>query len=207
MLPSVLQDLQKHFEKYPGVGPRQAARFVFFLLKQKPEELDDLINKIDEIKNNINLCTSCYIPIHKNSGSECTICSDETRDKNFICIVEKENDALNLEQTKLHMGTYLIIGENISPINDSALTKARLKNFIEKTKKENLSADGGKEIVLALNNTREGNFTSLYIQELFKKHFDNNKIKITSLGRGLATGNELEYADEATLRHALKNRM
>ena len=93
------------------------------------------------------------------------------------------------------------MGENISPLSDNILAKERVKNLIKRLKKQAEPA----EVVLALNNTREGNFASMYVKEMFKEN-KMNQVKLTSLGRGLSTGSELEYADEETLRNALKNR-
>ena len=202
MLPKALQDLAHHFEKYPGIGPRQASRFSFFLMKQPSEEVDKLIAALTALKEEVSLCSNCYLPTQKNVSKLCPICSDTKRDANSICVVERESDALSMEKMSVHRGAYLVLGENISPLHKSNIAKSRLLLFVKKLK----NADSNKrEIILALNNTREGNFTSLYIQELFKKNTLSN-VKITRLGRGLSTGSELEYADEETLRNALEGR-
>ena len=200
MLPEPIKKLEKHFQKYPGVGPRQASRYVFFLLKQPKEYLENFINDLDYLKKQISLCENCNLPKQKQNPY-CKICSDEKREKNTIYLVEKEQDAINLESTNIHNGTYFILGENISPIGDSVLAKERVKNLIRRLKKQVEPA----EVVLALNNTREGNFAAMYIKEMFKENEMNN-VKLTSLGRGLSTGSELESADEEALRNALKNR-
>ena len=107
--------LEKHFQKYPGVGPRQASRYVFFLLKQPKEYLENFINDLDYLKKQISLCENCNLPKQKQNPY-CKICSDEKREKNTIYLVEKEQDAINLESTNIHNGTYFILGENISPM-------------------------------------------------------------------------------------------
>ena len=103
----------------------------------------------------------------------------------------------------MHNGVYLILGGYISPIHDSDAVKSRIAFLIKKLKAT--PSDQRKEVILALNNTREGNFTALYIQEVLKKHPVENAT-ITTLGRGLASGNELEYLDQETLTNALENR-
>ena len=99
-------------------------------------------------------------------------------------------------------GIYFVLSENISPLAESQVARTRVKHFIDRIKKEK----DKKEIILALNNTREGNFTTLYIEELLRENIGDLKTKITRLGRGLSTGSELEYSDEETLRNAFENR-
>lgn len=202
MLPKPLVDLTKYFEQFPGIGPRQAGRFAFFLMKQPSKEREKLIETLTALARDVELCTSCYLPTHKNKLRLCVTCQNPERDPTLLCVVEKESDALNMEQAGLHRGRYFILGGNVSPIGDSQLVKNRLDALFARIQQKDNEI---REIILALNNTREGNFTSLYMQERFKKH-DLPTIKITRLGRGLATGNELEYLDEETLSYALKNR-
>ena len=152
--------------------------------------------------DNILFCAHCFLPT-ENPGGVCDVCSDSKRNKHCICVVEKETNIVNIEKTKLHSGVYLILGGYISPIHDSDAVKKRIAFLIKKL--QAMPEQENKEIILAFNNTREGNFTSLYIQEVLKKHPTRNTT-ITTLGRGLASGNELEYLDQDTLVNALKNR-
>lgn len=202
MIPSSLQELKRQFAKYPGVGPRQAERYAFFVLKQPREDREALIAALTSLQN-VQLCQQCFLPTEKTEAGLCSICADPKRNNNLICVVEKESDALNMEKAKAHEGTYHILGENISPLTQSEVAKDRLRALV--TRVRNAARDDGKEIILALNNTREGNFTTLYAQELLKKN-DLPNTRVTRLGRGLATGSELEYADEDTLRNALLGR-
>ncbi|MDP4010519.1 MAG: recombination mediator RecR [Candidatus Spechtbacteria bacterium] len=199
MLPNPLEELQKAFEKFPGIGPRQASRFIFFLMKQ-PQDLDQTVQALVGLKNNVGLCKECYLPA--NLGEACYICLDKKRDRSTIYIVEKESDAINMENVGKFSGIYFVLGENISPIQESQMAKTRAKEIIRRIKKD----PDKKEVILALNNTREGNFTALYVEELFKENIESSKIKLTRLGRGLSTGSELEYSDEETLRNAFENR-
>ncbi|MDX1535618.1 MAG: recombination mediator RecR [Candidatus Spechtbacterales bacterium] len=201
MLPKNLEQLQKQFQRFPGIGPRQARRFVFHLLKEDPENVRRLAEYLKDMQTEVVLCNDCYLPTENVKSSKCSVCTDEKRDHLSLCIVEKESDALNLEKTKIHNGKYLIIGENISPLKKSVIPKKRLSSLVKRVE----NSKDKYEIILALNNTREGNFTTLYIQELFKKK-DLPNVKLTRLGRGLSTGSELEYADEETIRNALENR-
>ncbi len=201
MIPSPLKYLTESFTKYPGVGPRQAQRFAFFVLKQSEQERQNLINALVSLSQ-VNLCEECYLP--KNlKDKKCSVCSVENRLNNLICVIERETDLMNIEKTHSFLGKYIILGDNISPIKDSRFIYERIKTLLNRLLK--LPEDEKKEVILALNNTREGNFTTLYIQEVLnKKKFKN--LKITQLGRGLASGNELEYLDKDTLQHAFDGR-
>ena len=201
MIPQILQKLKEHLSKYPDIGPRKAERYALFLLKQPHatrQELIDLVNALD----NILFCKHCFVPT-ENPNGVCSVCNDPQRNKQCICVVEKETNIAPIEKTKIHNGVYLILGGYISPIHDSNAVKKRIA-FLVKTLQATPEHQR-KEVILALNNTREGNFTSLYIQEVLKKHPVQNTT-ITTLGRGLASGNELEYLDQDTLLNALKNR-
>ena len=201
MIPSPLQQLTTSFARYPGVGPRQAQRFALFVLKQSEQERQDLVNALQSL-NQINLCEECYLPKHLKD-KQCFVCSIDTRVDNIICVIERETDLMNIEKTHSFPGKYIILGENISPIRESKLAKTRIKTLLKRL--SSLPKTKKKEVILALNNTREGNFTNLYIQEVFKKQKINN-LKITQLGRGLASGNELEYLDKDTLQNAFEGR-
>ena len=201
MIPQILQKLKEHLSTYPDIGPRKAERYALFLLKQPRstrQELVSLVNSLDSIV----FCKHCFAPTENSSGA-CVVCSDPQRNKQSICVVEKETNIAPVEKTKIHNGVYLILGGYISPIHDSTAVKQRIAFLVKKLQAS--PAEQNKEVILALNNTREGNFTSLYIQEVLKKHPVQNTA-ITTLGRGLASGNELEYLDQETLVNALKNR-
>lgn len=162
---------------------------------------------MQELNNQVAVCKECYLPKVAHAAA-CAVCLDKNRDKNLIYLVEKESDALNLEsanrRTKMHTGTYFVLGQALSPVGEDEIAKKRLKDLVRRLK----NTEQDTEIVLALNNTREGNFSSMYVKKMFEENglLKSPKIKLTSLGRGLSTGSELEYADEETLRNALKNR-
>ena len=132
MLPNPLEELQKAFEKFPGIGPRQANRFIFFLMKQ-PQDLDQTVQALIGLKNNVGLCKECYLPA--NLGEACYICLDKKRDKSTIYIVEKESDAINMENVSAFNGIYFVLGENISTIAESQMAKTRIKDLVGRIKK------------------------------------------------------------------------
>jgi len=197
MYPPSIQKLIALFSKFPTVGPRTAARFVFYLLELSGKEIDELTESITELPRKIKRCSLCFNPF-ENEGDLCEICSNRARDKTLLCIVEKESDLLSLEKTKKYRGLYFILGGTVSKLKKTDIEKLRIKPLSGRIKNH----PEIKEIILAFNPTTEGEATALYLERLLKPF---NK-KITRLGRGLPVGGELEYADEDTLSSALEGR-
>jgi len=189
------------FSKFPTVGPRTAARFVFHLLSLSGEEVKELTSEISKLKENVKLCESCFKsfePFSLDRHSRlCEICRDPGRKKELLCVVEKETDLIPIEKTKKYRGLYLILGGTVSALKKEGLRKLRVKELLERVKNPEI-----KEILLALNPTTEGEATALYLERQLKPL---NK-KTTRLGRGLPMGAELEYADDQTLSSALESR-
>ena len=201
MTPNAIQQLVEHFSTLPGVGPRQATRFVYFLLKQESEKIGAFQDAIGNLQTSISLCEECFLP-HEGT---CTICTDPKRKHTTVCVVEKESDALRLEKAGIYNGRYFVIGGTVGALQE----RSDIKERIEILKK--LAFSGSvKELILGLNPTREGAFTSSYIEQMLSPLGDhettNKKPRITRLGRGLTTGAELEYVDEDTLRSAFEGR-
>jgi len=192
-----IQKLIDIFSKFPTVGPRTATRFVFYLLGKKKEEVEELVVAIQDLKNNVKICSLCFNPFEKD-GDFCEICSNQTRNKTLLCIVEKEIDLIAIEKTKKYNGLYFILGGTVSRLKKADIEKLRIKELEERIKKH----PEIKEIIIAINPTAEGEATALYLERILKPY---NK-KITRLGRGLPVGGELEYADEETLKSALESR-
>lgn len=192
-----IQKLIDLFSKFPTVGPRTAARFVFFLIGLKKEETDEILSAITSLKQNIKTCASCFNSF-EGEGELCQICSNPSRDKSLLCIVEKETDLTSIEKTKKYHGLYFILGGTISTFKKADLEKLRVKELEEKIK----NTPEMKEVILAINPTTEGEATTLYLERTLKAL---NK-KLSRLGRGLPRGAELEYADEETLSSALDSR-
>ncbi|MBL7150088.1 MAG: recombination protein RecR [Candidatus Pacebacteria bacterium] len=213
MYPPSIQKLIDIFSKFPTVGPRTAARFVFYLIKIPREKVEELIKSIEELKAKIKICPLCFksfepaqipekLEAGKDEGEFCSICQDASRDKTLICIIEKEVDLEAIEKTGKFKGFYFILGGTISRIEKAKQKEERIEERIDKLIKR-VEKDQIKEIILALNPTIEGQNTSLLLQRKLK----NLGIKkITQLGQGLPVGGELEYADEETLSSALESR-
>ncbi len=185
------------FSEFPTVGPRLAARFVFYLMGIKKEEIEDLLNSISDLKNNIRICSFCFNHF-EGEGEFCKICSDPRRDKDLLCVVANETDLMAIEKIAKYKGLYFILGGTLSRLKKEDFEKLRTKE-LEKRLQNHPEI---KEIILAINSTSEGESTALYLERQLKPF---NK-KISRLGRGLPFGGELEYADEETLSSALEGR-
>ncbi len=214
MFSEPIQKLIDLFSKFPTVGPRTAARFVFYLIKLPEEKIEELTKAIFKLKESIKICSFCFKPFqksNKNSGL-CDICSDPRRDKTLLCIVEKETDLESVEKTKKYKGLYFISGEAKAFLGKDEEKKIKIQELEERIKEPEKFGFPGtefKEIIIAINPTTEGEATTLFLERKLKSILvpENKKLpKITRLGRGLPVGGELEYADEETLSSALESR-
>ena len=204
--------------KLPGVGPRQATRFAFYLLREKRERVAALSEAIGRLQDEVKICAQCYKTYDTNAlmklGAShsaatqnfCELCRDARRNPCLIAVVEKEVDFENIERTRKFGGLYHVLGGTISPLDSSAPAKLHLKELFDRVQK--LAAAGGEtEVILATNPTAEGDATALYLERIFtplKNQYP--RLRVSRLGRGLNTGSELEYADEVTISNALENR-
>ncbi len=200
MYPETIQKLIDLFSKFPTVGPRTAARFVFYLMGKSKEEIEELIISISNLRKNVKICRLCFNPYEKETEL-CPICSDSRRDKSLLCVVANETDLQALEKTKKYQGLYFILGGTVSRLKKADIEKLKVKELEKRIKNDREI----EEIILAINPTAEGEATSLYL-ERFIKNLPVFKGRVTRLGRGLPIGGELEYADEETLSSALDNR-
>ncbi len=194
-----LHKLAEYFREFPGIGPRQARRFVYFLLTRSSSHLEDMAKLILEIKSNIKICSSCFRFYPDGKSDICLICSDRNRDYSQLMIVSRDVDFESIEKSHVYNGLYFILGGTIPILEKEPEKKVRLKEL-----KERISKGNFKEIILSLNITAEGENTAEYIRQFILSNF--SEIKITVLGRGLSTGSELEYVDKDTIKSALENR-
>lgn len=186
------------FSKLPGIGPRQATRLVLAMLDWSKEELSGFGEALADLKHGNLFCQECF---NFAENEKCSICSSSRRDQTRIAVVEKITDLQSMERPGVYNGVYHVLGGVINPAD--GLTPGRLKivELITRLLKlRNLTPD--VEVILATSPNATGETTALYLEEELK----NFGIKITRLARGLSTGSSLEYADEATLAHALKHR-
>lgn len=194
VIPESIQKLIKKFSQFPGIGPKQAARFVFFLLGAEKQYRTELLKDIQTL-NALKSCISCNL-ISENEL--CPLCANQKRNHQQICIVEKTSDLLTMERSGAYHGTYYILETNA--INNKKINLTNLKKRITKLLEQN--SNGQIEIILATNPTTEGEATALYIEKELLSH----NTKITRLARGLPSGAEIEYIDQTTLQSALENR-
>jgi len=205
---SSIDKLVEIFKKFPTVGSRTAGRFVYYLMKQPKEKTDELINAIAELKNKVKLCQFCFNPFESADSTQkfCKICSDSRRNKNLLCVVEKETDLISIERTRKFNGLYFILGGTLYMMKKEDLKNLRINELKDRVKSGNFS-----EIIVALNPTPEGIATSVLVERSIKEISSAqggpaSGWKITHLARGIPVGGELEYADEETLESAFEGR-
>lgn len=197
-IPKAIQNLIESFEKLPGIGPKTAQRLTFYLLHVPQGELDNFSNAIQSLKKGTIICSTCFAV---DETDPCSICSNPERDKSTICVVEEPLDVLALEKNGRYKGVYHVLHGKIDPLNNIGPDEIYIKQLIARVKGEGESV---KEVILATNPTMEGEATAMYIAKQLK--VQNEKLKITRIGRGLPTGADLEYADELTLQRAMEGR-
>jgi recombination protein RecR len=191
VFPGPFQKLIDHFASLPSIGPKLAERLVLYLWKQDKEKLDDFGERLKSLKSNVRFCKNCF---NIAENDLCAICADRRRDQSIICVVEDPLDIISIEKTRLMRGLYHVLGGTITPANGSELKINELKN--------RLKSGEVKEVIIATNPTTEGEATALYLARLTKPL----NVKTTRLARGLPTGGDIEYADEATLGGAIEGR-
>jgi len=190
----LLENAVNEFASLPGVGRKTAFRLVMNLLRRDPEEVRRFGESIIRLRGEILYCRVC----NNISDTEvCNICNDEKRDRSVICVVESIQDVMAVENTRQFKGVYHVLGGIISPIDGIGPSDLKIDALEEKVKTGSV-----KEIILALSTTMEGDTTNYY---LFKR-LNRYNASITTLARGVAIGDELEYTDEITLGRAINNR-
>ncbi len=192
----VIAKLAEVFGKFPGIGPRQAKRFVYFLLAQDAGYVSDLVSGIEELRSEVHQCPECY---RYHMGERCVLCIDKNADQTTLLVVEKDADLESIKKTNKYRGRYFVLGGLLPILEEQPETKIRVNEL----KKRILALPELKEIILALSANPLGENTIDFLREEIAA---SPNIKVSVLGRGLSTGAELEYADSHTLTHALENR-
>ena len=190
--------LIESLQKLPGVGPKSAQRLTYYLLHVPQSQLDDFAESVSRLKKDTVLCSTCK---NVSETDPCPICSDPTRDKLQIMVVEQPLDILAFEKTGRFKGVYHVLHGAINPLDNIGPDEIYIDDLIKRVSgvKSRVS-----ELIVATNPTMEGEATSMYL--LKKLKMENEKLKITRLGMGIPTGADLEYADEVTLTQALEGR-
>ena len=190
-----IEKLVAIFVKFPGIGPRQAQRFVQFLLRSSPSVRRELAEAIQELAGSVRQCSECF-RFHAGERGVCNICANPERDQTLLAVVANDADLMAIERSGTYRGRYFVLGGTISLASEKT-NGLRLKELRKAAARETI-----EEIVLAFPANPEGDMTSVRVRE---ELIATNK-KVSSLGRGLSTGSELEYADPETLKSAIDNR-
>ncbi|MBM4177482.1 recombination protein RecR, partial [Candidatus Gribaldobacteria bacterium] len=195
--PKSIQNLIKIFSQFPGIGPKAAQRIVFYLLSLSKQEIKEILTAIAQAKNKVKKCPQCFKTFENETMEFCEICSDKTRDKALLCVVEKEADLEKIEETNHFKGLYFILGNLFLNQEKKQILEKRVVFLLETIKKNQV-----KEIILGLNHLPEAKTTALFLERKLKPL----NLKITHLAVGLALEAELEYASPETIEQALNNR-
>lgn len=197
-----IERLSSIFERFPGIGPRQAKRFVQFLLRTSPSVRRDLAEAVKILTSSVRECPSC-MRYHADEHDKCYICSNKSRDASLLAVVATDSDLDALEKSGTYRGYYFVLGGTIALASEktNSLRQRELMASLEPRAKAGL-----KEVILAFPANPEGDFTALHVRDQLGEYSKQHDFKVTTLGRGLSTGSELEYADPETLKNALENR-
>ncbi len=218
---NTIEKLIAIFSQFPGIGPRQARRFVYYLLTRNPDALFELSKNIAELKNEISICSECKRffangtnkPKPEPTSAICKICSNPERNRNLLMVVQRDVDLETIEKNGSYDGLYFVLGGSIPVLEKEPEKRVRIKELLERV--ESLLKTGSlEEIIIATNWNPEGENTSEFIKkslETFRldtlaQSPKKRGFKISTLGKGLSMGTELEYTDKETMKNALRNR-
>ncbi|MFC4739508.1 recombination mediator RecR [Flavobacterium ponti] len=190
-----LEKAVNEMAQLPGIGKRTALRLVLHLLKQPKEQTQFLAEALQNMREEIKFCNNCNT---LSDNDICEICANPKRDKSIICVVEDIRDVMAIENTGLYKGLYHVLGGRISPIDGIGPSQLSIFPIVEKVK-----AGEVKELIFALSSTMEGDTTNFYIYKQIQEY----SINVSTIARGIAIGDELEYTDEVTLGRSLLHRI
>ena len=191
----LLDNVCGELQRLPGVGRRTALRLAMHILKMEPEVANSLASSISRFRNEIRYCSCC----NNLSDSElCPICADTRRDRSTVCVVEQVQDLMSIENTGQYHGLYHVLGGVISPMQGVGPSDLKIDLLVDR-----LLTGEVKEVIIAISTSVEGETTLFYLLNRLKAYPD---VKVSTIARGIGFGDELEYVDELTITHALKNR-
>ena len=204
-----IEQLTSLFERFPGIGPRQAQRFGQFLLRSSPTLRNELIESVKKLSNTVHQCAKCFrfFSVAEEGGKEkiCGICTNPKRDQGSLIVVASDADLLAFEKSGTYRGLYFVLGGTISLASEET-KHLRVKELLKHINDLRGRYSDFKEIILAFPANPEGDATTVRVREALTAAPESKSIKITTLGRGLSTGSELEYADPDTIKSALESR-
>ena len=186
--------LIKELGQLPGIGEKSAERLAYHILRSSTEDALRLAEAIRDVKEKIRQCSVCH---NMGETDPCHICADSSRDATLVCVVEEPKDLLALERVGSFRGVYHVLGGRIAPLDDMDVEKLAIRPLLERVKSGKV-----KEVILALNPNMEGDLTANYLHEQLR----DLPVKVTQIARGIPSGSQLEYANQAMLADALKGR-
>jgi recombination protein RecR len=195
-LPSkLLENAVNEISQLPGIGKRTALRLALHLLRQPGSQTSMLSQTLEKMRNEIQYCNECH---NISDAAICKICESPSRDASIICVVEDVRDVMAIEGTGSFKGVYHVLGGKINPIEGIGPSQLNISNLVSKVKERDIT-----EIIFALSSTMEGDTTNFYIYKQLKDY----PVLTSTIARGIAVGDELEYADEVTLGRSLMHRI
>ncbi len=205
-----IEKLTHMFSKFPGIGPRQAKRFVYFLLSENLTYTRELTDLVSRLKKEVSHCRTCFKLSLSQVSQYCELCRDSSRDDTVLLVVAKDVDLENINRSGEFHGRYFILGGLLPILEKNPEQKIRIQELTSLVKV--MAKKDLREVIIALSANPEGDNTADYVRNtlipIYKdvRSESSNIIKISVLGRGLSTGTELEYSDSDTIKNALKNR-
>jgi len=191
----IIEQAVDAFAQLPGVGKKTALRYVLHVIKNNKQDAELLAQSITLLKTGLNFCRRCH---NITEQDICHICANPSRDESLVCVVQDYRDVLAIENTGLFKGQYHVLGGLISPMEGITPSNLNIESLVSRLEEKKI-----QEIILALNATMEGETTAFYI---FRKVAPYN-VRLSAIARGIAVGDELEYADEITLGRSITNRV
>jgi len=192
----LLEDIVGELSRLPGIGRRTALRLSMHILRMEEGSVGRMAEAIARFRTDIRYCSLCN---NLSDTDICPICRDEQRDRSTVCVVEQVGDVLSIENTRQYNGLYHVLGGVISPMQGIGPSDLKVDLLLER-----IAGGEVKEVILALSTTVEGETTLFYLSRRLQQH---PNVKVTSIARGIGFGDEIEYADELTIAHAIHNRV
>ncbi len=191
----LLDDVVGELSKLPGIGRRTALRLAIHMLRMEREDVSEMTAAIDAFRNNIRYCRQCN---NLSDDELCPVCADSDRDRSVVCVVEQVSDVISIENTRQYKGLYHVLGGVISPMQGIGPSDLKIDLLLD-----NIAKGEIKEVILAISTTVEGETTQFYITRRLE---GCEGVKVSTIARGIGFGDEIEYADELTIAHAIHNR-
>ncbi|MDR3281954.1 MAG: recombination mediator RecR [Endomicrobium sp.] len=192
--PQFIDKMIEIIKKMPGVGPKMAERLSYHILKMPYHDVEKLLNSIQKARNLMKNCSICY---NLSEHDPCIICSDNSRERSTICVVETPQDLLAISKAKEYNGLYFVLGGVLSPLDAIGPDDLRIDKLIKILKNGRVV-----EVIVATDMDSKGEITAIYLAKIIK----NLGVKVTRLGYGLPVGGDIEYADEVTISRAIEGR-